>query len=69
LVNIFGGILKCDKLAEGIIQAAEMVGLKKTLVVRLSGTNSEEGRAILESYSKKNPNFKCETAANLDEAA
>jgi len=43
LVNIFGGILKCDKLAEGIIQAAKIVGLKKTLVVRMSGTNSVEG--------------------------
>lgn len=40
LVNIFGGILKCDKLAEGIIAAAKEVGLKKTLVVRMSGTNA-----------------------------
>lgn len=46
-----------------------MVGLKKTLVVRLSGTNSEKGREILEAYSKANPSFKCVTAANLDEAA
>lgn len=47
LVNIFGGILKCDLLADGIIQAAQRVGLKKTLVVRMSGTNSEKGSQIL----------------------
>jgi succinyl-CoA synthetase beta subunit len=50
LVNIFGGIMKCERLAEGsyfiikgIIQAAEIIGMKKHLVVRLSGTNSEQG--------------------------
>lgn len=41
LVNIFGGILRCDVLASGIIEAAKIVGLSKTLVVRMSGTNSE----------------------------
>lgn len=40
LINIFGGILKCNLLAEGIIKAAKLVNLKTPLVVRLTGTNS-----------------------------
>jgi succinyl-CoA synthetase beta subunit len=47
LVNIFGGIMKCDVLAEGVVAAAKDVGLKVPLVVRLEGTNVEQGRAIL----------------------
>src|SRR5262249_24842764 len=47
LVNIFGGIMKCDVLAEGVVAAAKEVGLKVPLVVRLEGTNVEQGRAIL----------------------
>lgn len=46
-----------------------MVGLKKTLVVRLSGTNSERGKEILNEYSANNSNFKILTADNLDDAA
>lgn len=44
LINIFGGILKCDVLAEGIIKAAKLVDLKVPLVVRLNGTNAEKGK-------------------------
>jgi succinyl-CoA synthetase beta subunit len=47
LVNIFGGILRCDVLAEGVVAAAKAVGLKVPLVVRLEGTSVEEGREIL----------------------
>ena len=47
LVNIFGGIMKCDVIAEGIVQAARVVSLHVPLVVRLEGTRVEEGRCIL----------------------
>jgi succinyl-CoA synthetase beta subunit len=47
LVNIFGGIMRCDIIADGIIAAAKEVDLKVPLVVRLEGTNVEEGKAIL----------------------
>jgi succinyl-CoA synthetase beta subunit len=47
LVNIFGGIMKCDIIAEGIIAAAKEVQLKVPLVVRLEGTNVELGKKIL----------------------
>ena len=47
LVNIFGGIMKCDVIADGIVQAAKDVNLSVPLVVRLEGTNVEEGKAIL----------------------
>ena len=48
LVNIFGGIMRCDVVAEGLVQAAGVVKLKIPLVVRLEGTNVERGREILE---------------------
>lgn len=47
LVNIFGGIMKCDVIAQGIVSAAKEVGLKVPLVVRLEGTNVEAGKKIL----------------------
>jgi succinyl-CoA synthetase beta subunit len=47
LVNIFGGIMRCDIIAEGIVAAVQEVGLKVPLVVRLEGTNVEKGKAIL----------------------
>jgi succinyl-CoA synthetase beta subunit len=47
LVNIFGGIMRCDVIAEGVIAAVREVGLKVPLVVRLEGTNVEKGKAIL----------------------
>jgi succinyl-CoA synthetase beta subunit len=46
-VNIFGGIMKCDVIANGIVAAAKEIGLKVPLVVRLEGTNVELGRKIL----------------------
>lgn len=47
LINIFGGIVRCDLVARGIVKAAREVGLKVPMVVRLQGTNMEEGRRIL----------------------
>jgi succinyl-CoA synthetase beta subunit len=47
LVNIFGGIMKCDIIADGIIAAAREVHLNVPLVVRLEGTNVEKGKEIL----------------------
>ena len=47
LINIFGGMMRCNSIAEGLVQAASDVGLSKPLVVRLEGTNVEEGRKIL----------------------
>ena len=47
LINIFGGILRCDVLAEGVVQAAKKTGIEVPVVVRMEGTNVEEGRKIL----------------------
>ena len=47
LVNIFGGIMKCDIIAQGIVEAAESMGIEIPVVVRLDGTNAEKGREIL----------------------
>ena len=49
LVNIFGGIMRCDVIATGVVQAARALGLEKPLVVRLEGTNVEAGKDILSS--------------------
>ncbi|MEM0906435.1 MAG: ADP-forming succinate--CoA ligase subunit beta [Pseudomonadota bacterium] len=64
LVNIFGGIMRCDVIAEGVITAVKEVGLRVPLVVRLEGTNVDQGKAILaESGLDVLP------ADNLDDAA
>jgi len=47
LINIFGGIVRCDSVAEGVVEAARQVGAKVPVVVRLEGTNVERGREIL----------------------
>ena len=47
LVNIFGGIMRCDVIAEGVVEAARTLGLNKPLVVRLEGTNVEKGKQIM----------------------
>lgn len=64
LVNIFGGIVRCDMIAEGIEAAVEEVGVEVPVVVRLEGNHAEEGLAILDSSS-----LKIETAHNLADAA
>jgi len=48
LINIFGGIMRCDVIAEGVVAAAREVNLNVPLVVRLQGTNAEPGKQILE---------------------
>ncbi|MCB9845503.1 MAG: ADP-forming succinate--CoA ligase subunit beta [Phycisphaeraceae bacterium] len=67
LVNIFGGIMPCDRIAQGIIAAAGEVGFKVPLVVRLEGTNVEAGRALLESARASIPTL--QGAGDLGDAA
>jgi len=64
LVNIFGGIMKCDIIAEGIVAAAKAVGIKLPLVVRLEGTNVDQGNKIL-----RESGITLITASDLDDAA
>ena len=64
LVNIFGGIMKCDVIAEGVVAAVKEVGLRVPLVVRLEGTNVELGKEII---AKSNLNVT--SADDLDDAA
>jgi succinyl-CoA synthetase beta subunit len=52
-VNIFGGIMKCDVIAEGVVAATKELGLKVPLVVRLEGTNVEQGKEILKASGLK----------------
>ena len=58
LINIFGGILRCDVLAQGVVQAAKKVALSVPVVVRMEGTNVEEGRRILSESGLKLINAK-----------
>jgi succinyl-CoA synthetase beta subunit len=53
LINIFGGILRCDILAQGVVQAAKKINLSVPVVVRMEGTNVEEGRRILSESGLK----------------
>jgi len=53
LVNIFGGIMNCATIAEGIIAASKELGITLPLIVRLEGTNVEQGRKILEESGLK----------------
>ena len=53
LINIFGGIMRCDVLAEGVVEAAKQVNLSVPLVVRLAGTNFKEGKNILDKSGLK----------------
>ena len=64
LINIFGGIMRCDVIADGVVAAAREVGLSVPLVVRLEGTNVEQGRQILEGSG-----LPIISAGDLDDAA
>ena len=64
LINIFGGILRCDVLAEGVVQAAQKTGISVPVVIRMEGTNVEEGRKILADSG-----LNLITAVNLKDAA
>ncbi len=64
LINIFGGIMRCDVLAQGVVDAAKEIQINIPLVVRLAGTNFKEGKEILD-----NSGVKLISAENLDDAA
>ena len=64
LINIFGGIMRCDLLAQGVVDAAKEINISVPLVVRLAGTNFKEGKEILDSSG-----LKLISAENLDDAA
>jgi succinyl-CoA synthetase beta subunit len=64
LINIFGGIMRCDVLARGVVDAAKEINISVPLVVRLAGTNFKEGKEILD-----NSGLKLISAENLDDAA
>ena len=64
LINIFGGIMRCDVLAQGVVEAAKQVNLSVPLVVRLAGTNFKEGKEILEKS-----NLQILSASDLNDAA
>ncbi len=64
LINIFGGIMRCDVLAQGVVDAAKEININVPLVVRLAGTNYKEGKKIL-----NNSGLKLISAENLDDAA
>ena len=64
LINIFGGIMRCDVLAQGVVDAAKEINISVPLVVRLAGTNFKEGKEILDSSG-----LKLISAENLDDAA
>ena len=64
LINIFGGIMRCDVLAQGVVDAAKEINIEVPLVVRLAGTNFKEGKEILD-----NSGLKLISAENLDDAA
>lgn len=65
LVNIFGGILRCDLLVNAIIKATEKYGLSKSIVLRLKGTNSELANEIIKKSNVKNIVY----IQDLDDAA
>ena len=64
LINIFGGIMRCDIIAEGVVAAVKEVGLPVPLVVRLEGTNAELGKEII-----RNSGLNVVPADDLDDAA
>ena len=64
LINIFGGIMRCDVLAQGVVDAAKEINIEVPLVVRLAGTNFKEGKEILD-----NSGLKLISAESLDDAA
>ena len=64
LINIFGGIMRCDVLAEGVVEAAKEIKIEVPLIVRLAGTNFEEGKKILD-----NSGLKIISASDLSDAA
>ena len=64
LINIFGGIMRCDVLAKGLVEAAREIKINVPLIIRLAGTNYKEGKKILD-----NSGLKIISASNLGDAA
>ena len=64
LINIFGGILRCDVLAQGVIAAVKELGVPVPIVIRMEGTNVDEGKRLL-----RESGMKLTTADSMDEAA
>jgi len=64
LVNIFGGIMRCDVIAMGVINAAQAIGMKKPIIIRLKGTNVEEAKKLIEASG-----FKMIVTDDLEDAA
>ena len=64
MINIFGGIMRCDILAKGVVEAAKEIKIDLPIVIRLAGTNVEEGNKIL-----RDSKLKIIAASNLSDAA
>jgi succinyl-CoA synthetase beta subunit len=64
LINIFGGILRCDVLATGVVNAARELGIKLPVVIRMEGTNVEEGKRII-----RESGFNFQVAEGMKDAA
>jgi succinyl-CoA synthetase beta subunit len=64
LVNIFGGIMRCDVIAAGILSAAKQIGMKKPIVIRLQGTNVDEAQKLIQASG-----FRMIVVDELEEAA
>lgn len=69
-VNIFGGIMKCDTIAEGIIKAAQEVGVKVPIVVRLAGTNAQLAVELVNKFNAENKGqFDISVSSDFDSSA
>src|SRR5690625_7554914 len=64
LINIFGGIVRCDRVAKGVVEAAQNIDVNVPVIVRLQGTNAEEGKKIIDESG-----LKVHSAILLQEAA
>ena len=70
LVNIFGGIMKCDVIAQGVIEAAQQVDITVPIVVRLTGTNSDIACEMLDKFAEENKDrLKIDVIPDFDRAA
>ena len=70
LVNIFGGIMKCDVIAQGVMEAASLVDIHVPVVVRLTGTNADIACEMLDKFAEENKDrIKFEVISDFDRAA
>ena len=68
-VNIFGGIMKCDTIANGIMEASKQVEVKVPITVRLVGTNADLAHNMITDFVNKNPKIKMSVISDFDTAA